>query len=153
MAKSKTPRRGAEALVRGPTVKARLYELGAIQCDLAEVAADFGASETDVANFFATSPPARKSYEQGVADARRQLRAAQFKLAEKSPTMAIFLGRQYLGQAERRELDASARAAETAADAEFVRTALAALAADPGPPGGPGGGDDGERGDPSGDPL
>jgi AraC-like DNA-binding protein len=129
MAKSKIPRRGAAALVNNPDVKARLAELGAVQYSLAEVAEDFGASETDVLDFFSKCRSASVAYEQSLADARKALRTAQFKLAEKSPTMAVFLGKHYLGQAERRELDASAQAAEVAEDAGFVRNALAALAA------------------------
>jgi hypothetical protein len=150
MAKSKTPRRGKKALVRNPETKAALAELGAVHCTIAEVAEHFGATEIEVRAFLGDWNPGRNIYEDAAADARKRLRVAQLKLAEKSPTMAIFLGRQYLGQAERRELDASARAAETAADAEFVRAALAALAADRGAPGDLPSAEDGEPGEPAG---
>jgi len=153
MAKPSIPRRGKEALVNNPTTKNRLAELGAAQYSLAEVAEDFGASETDLADFFAKCRPARVTYEQAVADARKSLRMAQFKLAEKSPTMAVFLGKQYLGQADRRELDTSAQTAEAAGDAQYVRAALAALAASRGDPGGRGSGEDGERQRPPPGPL
>ena len=136
MAKSSTPCRGAKALVNNATTKGRLTELGAIQYSHAEVAEDFGASEAELAAFFARWRPARDIFEQSVADARKRLRLAQFKLAEKSPTMAIFLGKQYLGQAARRELESSAQIAEDArAAAQRVHDKLAALAAAPSPPG------------------
>jgi hypothetical protein len=153
MTKSNTPRRGAKALVRDQQTRERLTTLGAVLCGMSEVAEDLGSTEAEVAEFLAGWTDGREAFENAAAEARQQLRAAQFKLAEKSPTMAIFLGRQYLGQAERREFDASARAAEIAADAEFVRAALAALAADCSSPGVPGGDEDGERRDPPGDPL
>ena len=147
------PRRGKKALVNNPTTKARLAELGAIQYSLAEVAEDFGASETELADFFAQFRPAREIYEQAVADARKSLRMAQFKLAEKSPTMAIFLGKHYLGQADRREFDTSAQTTEAAGDAQYVRAALAALAAARGDPGGRGSSEDGEGQRPPAGPL
>lgn len=155
MAKPSTPRRGKQALVNNPTTKARLAELGAVQYSLAEVAEDFGATEDDVADFFARCRPARAVYEQAVADARKSLRTTQFKLAEKSSTMAIFLGKHYLGQADRRELDTSAQAAEAAeaGDAQYVRAALAALAAARSDPGGGGGGPDGGQQGPPPGPL
>ena len=39
-------------------------------------------------------------YEKYSADGKMSLRRAQFKLAERNPTMAIWLGKQYLGQRE-----------------------------------------------------
>ena len=37
-------------------------------------------------------------YKKGQDNGKRSLRRIQFKLAEKNPTMAIWLGKQYLGQ-------------------------------------------------------
>ena len=37
-------------------------------------------------------------YKKGQENGKMSLRRMQFKLAEKNPTMAIFLGKQYLGQ-------------------------------------------------------
>jgi hypothetical protein len=128
MAEPAAPLRGVKALKQTPANKDRLEVLGALQYTLAEVAEDYGASLAELTAFLDKWNVGRAIYEQAIADARRGMRAAQFKLGEKSPTVAIFLGKYYLGQAERRELDASARA-EAAEDAGFVRAALATLAA------------------------
>ena len=110
----------------------RLAALGAAQCSLIEVRHSFGATETRLNNFFRDLPRARTIYEKAGADALERLRAAQFKLAETNATMAIFLGKQYLGQADRRELESSVQSAEDAfaVDAQHVRDKLAAILAD-----------------------
>ena len=146
MTKCSTPRPPRLELKNSPKTKERLAVLGAIQYSLAEVAEDLGYSEAEVIDYFASCASARDIFHHSRAEARRNQRAAQFKLAEKSPTLAIFLGKQYLGQAERRESDASlqaARAAEAANDAGFVRNALATLAAARGAVGDRRGGEDG----------
>jgi hypothetical protein len=130
MARStKPPLRRRPALVYNEETLGDLAALGAIQATEPEAALSLGCTEERLRNFFKERPSARLEFEQAAAKARLALRTAQFKLAEKSPTMAVFLGKHYLGQAERRELDASAQAAEIAEDAHFVRNALAALAA------------------------
>ncbi len=43
-------------------------------------------------------------YKKGQDNGRMSLRRYQFKLAEKNPTMAIWLGKQYLGQRDAVEL-------------------------------------------------
>ena len=110
----------------------RLAALGAAQCNLAEVALSFGVTRSRVNNFFKRLRRARVIYEKAGVDALARLRAAQFKLAETNATMAIFLGKQYLGQADRRELESSAQSAEDAfaVDAQHVRDKLAAILAD-----------------------
>lgn len=81
-----------------------------LQCTLGEVAAFFdmkldGCSEDTIQrwckrtyneNFAAV---AAKMYEVG----KISLRRIQFRLAEKSAAMAIFLGKQYLGQSDKDE--------------------------------------------------
>jgi hypothetical protein len=122
-------------------IMARLVHLGSIQCDLAQVAHSFGWTERELNLFFKRNDKARAAYENAAAETLEQLRAAQFKLAQKSPTMAIFLGKHYLGQGERRELDQSAevRAAEAA---ERVRRKLDGLLAGRESAGGPKGGEE-----------
>lgn len=46
-------------------------------------------------------------YKKNSINARVSLRRAQFKLAEKNPTMAIWLGKQYLGQRDSFEAEVS----------------------------------------------
>jgi hypothetical protein len=126
---AKPPLRRRPALVYDEETLGKLAALGAIQATEPEAALWLGVTERRLRNFFKEHPLARLEFEQAAAKARVALRTAQFKLAEKSPTMAVFLGKHYLGQAERRELDTSAQVAEAAEDAQFVRNALAALAA------------------------
>jgi hypothetical protein len=113
---------------------ARLAELGAIQCTVAEAAQILGHAREHLDAFLTLHPRGRVAFEQGAAQALQRLRAAQFKLAETSPTMAIFLGKHYLGQADRRELESSAQVdqsnAAAAEAARSVRDRIAALIAD-----------------------
>lgn len=44
-------------------------------------------------------------YNKGLDNARMSLRRKQFKLADKNTAMAIWLGKQYLGQVERMEMN------------------------------------------------
>jgi len=87
----------------------RLAELGAIQCTLEQAALILGVRETQLRRFFGRYPSAFAVFEQAAAQALERLRIAQFKLAATSPVMAIFLGKHYLGQADRRELDTNAQ--------------------------------------------
>lgn len=71
-----------------------------LQCTLAEIAQWFKCSEDTVErwckrNYGMTFADAYKKYSAG---GRISLRRTQFRLAEKSASMAIFLGKQYLGQ-------------------------------------------------------
>ena len=76
--------------------------LCALQCTLEEIAGFFKCSEDTVERW------CKREYNQRFADAykkhsakgRISLRRHQFKLAEKSAAMAIWLGRNYLGQTE-----------------------------------------------------
>lgn len=74
--------------------------LCAIQCTEEEIADAFDVSIDTIARW------CKKTYEMTFAEVfsqkrgkgRISLRRSQFKLAEKNATMAIFLGKQYLGQ-------------------------------------------------------
>jgi hypothetical protein len=124
MASQETP-----GLTCDDDVLARLIKLGGAQCTRQEAAQALGRTEDEFNSFLDNEPKARVAFEQGAAEQLERLRAAQFKLAETSPVMAIFLGKQYLGQAERRELDQSAQA-QIAGAAERLRRKLAVIAAD-----------------------
>lgn len=77
-------------------------KLCSLQCTLAEIAVFFGCSEDTIERW------CKRIYHSGFADVFAQkrnlgkiaLRRSQFRLAEKNATMAIFLGKQYLGQRE-----------------------------------------------------
>jgi AraC-like DNA-binding protein len=80
--------------------KGAFENLCKLQCTLEEIAGWFGCSEDTIerwckreynANFASVFGEKREA-------GRISLRRAQFKLAERSAPMAIFLGKQYLGQ-------------------------------------------------------
>ncbi|MBQ8892529.1 MAG: hypothetical protein IJ068_06685 [Bacilli bacterium] len=75
-------------------------KLCALQCDIKEICGAFNCSEEQIRNW------CKKTYNADFNDVYRvkstrgkiNLRNLQFKLAEKSPTMAIYLGKVYLNQ-------------------------------------------------------
>ena len=84
---------------------AQFEKLCGLQCTKAEIASFFNCSEDTVERF------CKKEYKATFAvvfDKKRglgkiSLRRTQWKLAEKSPSMAIFLGKQYLDQSDKIE--------------------------------------------------
>ena len=85
-------------------IKPKIFEgLCSIQCTEEEIAGVFHCSVDTIERFCKreygkTFAEAYKIYS---ADGKISLRRLQFTLAEKSPAMAIWLGKQYLGQTER----------------------------------------------------
>lgn len=81
-------------------------KLCGIQCTLDEIAGFFLCSEDTIERW------CKKTYKMGFAEVFNQkrssgrisLRRSQFRLAETNPTMAIWLGKQYLGQTDKQEL-------------------------------------------------
>lgn len=77
-------------------------KLCGLQCTLSEIAGWFGCSEDTIERW------CRKTYKKGFSSiysikreaGKISLRRAQFRLAEKNAAMAIFLGKQYLGQSD-----------------------------------------------------
>lgn len=74
-----------------------------LQCTLDEIAGFFKCSEDTIERW------CKREYGEGFADTYKtysqngkiSLRRYQFKLAEKHPAMAIFLGKQWLGQKDK----------------------------------------------------
>lgn len=89
------------------TVRKLLEALGAMQCRTTEVAAALAISEPTLFAFFKREPEARELYHQGKEMGKISLRRTQFRLAERSAPMAIFLGMNILGQRDRRDADVS----------------------------------------------
>ena len=81
-----------------------LRGLGQIQCTTKEGAAWFAVSEPTFLKFLADNPDARKAFDEGKQVGLTSLRRTQFRLAEKNAAMAIFLGKNYLGQSDKQEL-------------------------------------------------
>jgi len=74
--------------------------LAKIQCTQGEAAAVLGIDRTTLLAFLKRNPEARKRWEAGLESGKASLRRNQFKLSETNAAMAIWLGKQYLGQRE-----------------------------------------------------
>lgn len=82
-------------------------KLCGLQCTLAEIAGWFGCSEDTIERW------CKRTFGKGFADTFKthsqsgkiSLRRYQFKLAEKNAAMAIFLGKQYLGQKDEPDIN------------------------------------------------
>lgn len=84
-------------------------KLCGIQCTLEEIAGFFSCSEDTIERW------CKREYNRGFAEVYAQkrglgrisLRRAQFRMAETNTSMAIWLGKQYLGQKEQQEVAVS----------------------------------------------
>ena len=74
--------------------------LANIQCTLTEVAGVMGCCITTLSN----SAEFMEAYNKGIETGKASLRRLQYRLAEKSAGMAIWLGKQYLNQVEKVEI-------------------------------------------------
>ena len=75
-------------------------KLCGIQCTLEEIAGVLGCSEDTVERWCKRTygETFAETYKKHSAKGKMSLRRYQFRLAEKNATMAIWLGKQYLGQ-------------------------------------------------------
>nr|DAR68679.1 MAG TPA: putative terminase small subunit [Caudoviricetes sp.] len=89
--------------------KQQFEKLCGLQCTEQEICSWFGVTDKTLNAW------CKRTYHAGFSEIFRQkrglgkisLRRAQFRLAEKSATMAIFLGKQYLGQTDVQEIKAT----------------------------------------------
>ena len=90
----------------------KMFEnLCAIQCTKDEICGIFDIDEKTLTRW------CKDIYNEGFSDVfkrksqtgKMSLRRTQFKLAEKNPTMAIWLGKQYLGQRDNIEVEHNAQ--------------------------------------------
>ena len=86
--------------------KDQFEKLCSIQCTLDEISGFFNCSEDTIERWCV------REYGEGFAEiyakkrglGKVSLRRSQFRMAETNPTMAIWLGKQYLGQTDRQEV-------------------------------------------------
>lgn len=86
---------------------ALLEGMGQIQCTTKEAACVLKVSEPTFLKLLSDHPEARAAFEMGKGQGLHSLRRTQFKLAEKNASMAIFLGKNYLGQTDKQEFEHS----------------------------------------------
>ncbi len=81
--------------------------LCAIQCTLNEIASVFNCSEDTIERWCKRTykETFAETFKKHSAKGKISLRRAQFRLAEKNTAMAIFLGKNYLGQRDTVEAD------------------------------------------------
>jgi hypothetical protein len=82
-----------------------LSGLSRIQCTTKEAAAVLNVSEVTFFAFLKRSKKARETWDNGRENGRAALRRTQFRMAENNPTMAIWLGKQYLDQKDQSHIE------------------------------------------------
>lgn len=90
--------------------KEEFEKLCGLQCTKEEICSWFDVTDKTLENW------CKRTYERGFSDVfsekrgigKISLRRAQFRLAEKSAAMAIFLGKNYLGQTDEHKVSATA---------------------------------------------
>jgi hypothetical protein len=88
-------------------------DLGKIQSTHSELAAVLNASVATVERRLRDDPEFREAYEKGLEHGKSSLRRIQWKNAlSGNTTMQIWLGKQYLGQQDRRLTETVSREAE-----------------------------------------
>ena len=100
--------------------KDQFERLCGLQCTLVEIACYFNCSEDTIEKW------CKREYRMGFTDifhikrstGKISLRRSQFRLAETNPTMAIWLGKQYLGQTDKQEITVASQDDETIAEME-----------------------------------
>jgi len=105
---------------------AQFEKLCGLQCTLAEISGFFDCSEDTVERW------CKRTYKTGFAETYKKksgvgkisLRRYQFKLAEHNATMAIWLGKQWLGQTDTPAADTMTEATNNLADAISKSAAL-----------------------------
>ena len=82
-------------------------KLCGIMCTLEEIAGIFNCSEDTIENWCKATYECTFSevYKRFSATGKSSLRRMQFKLAERNAAMAIWLGKQYLGQKDTVEIE------------------------------------------------
>lgn len=93
-----------------PTAKKRGRPKKQIDYTAVEKLASIHCTQEEIASFLGISTKTLQRdeefcriYKKGMDEGRMSLRRTQFKLAERNPAMAIFLGKQYLGQTDKVE--------------------------------------------------
>lgn len=102
------PRRGhpPKLLPDAPTLK-RIKELGALQCTMGEAAGVLCCHVDTFRDFMRKYEEGEKAWLEGKESGKASLRRMQFLQAKKSPAMAIWLGKQYLGQKDNLDIGGS----------------------------------------------
>ena len=93
----------------------QFQKLCSIQCTLGEIASWFKCSEDTIENWCKRTYKEcfSDTFKKYSADGKISLRRTQFKMAEHNVSMAIWLGKQYLGQKDQQEITTAGTVDET----------------------------------------
>jgi hypothetical protein len=101
-------RRGAKPKLQpDETTLRRVRELGALQCTMAEAAGVLLCGCDAFRDFLRRWKEAEQAWLEGKESGKASLRRMQFIQAKKSAAMAIWLGKQYLGQKDNLDINRS----------------------------------------------
>ena len=89
--------RGVKLVESEETIRI-IYELAKIGATQNEIGAVLGVAASTLRDFLAAHPNCREAWEDGIEHAKISLRRKQLSLADKNAPMAIFLGKNMLGQ-------------------------------------------------------
>jgi len=93
------PHQGRKAILTDDEETRRvIHELAKIGATQKEIAAVLGVSDRTLQNFLYDNPTAYEAWEDGQQKMKISLRRKQLSLADKNAPMAIFLGKNLLGQ-------------------------------------------------------
>jgi hypothetical protein len=100
--KAKTGRPlGATKLKISDEIVKQIESLARIQCTMKEAGAVLGVNEVTFSRFLQAHQKAMEAWNNGKETGKASLRRNQFKMAESNATMAIWLGKQCLGQTDK----------------------------------------------------
>ncbi len=80
-----------------------VQSLARLQCTQREAAAVLGVCENTFRYFLQSHEKAREAWDHGGETGKASLRRYQYKMAETNPTMAIWLGKQWLDQTDKND--------------------------------------------------
>ena len=92
--------KGSTKLQCNAAILKRIRGLAGIQCTQKEAATVLGVCSETLRSFFDRHKKAQEAWEFGRDIGKASMRRFQIKQAEHNPTMAIWLGKQYLGQSD-----------------------------------------------------
>jgi hypothetical protein len=103
----------------------QLAALASIQCTYDEIAAVFGIKKRQFIDRLEAAPELKEIIEDGWANGRASIRRQQFKmLMEGNATMAVWLGKQYLGQRDQASIEHAGPGGKPVLDLASVRAYL-----------------------------
>ena len=89
-----------------------LYQMAYLQCTIKEAAAFYGIRGESLVQRFIKEPRLRRIWDAGKSHGKIQIRTNQFNLSAENANMAMFLGKNYLGQRDKFEIEQEAIAAK-----------------------------------------